>query len=239
VAANLNEGARRPERGGELCARKTWLSSWQWFRWSPDMHPVSHHGEDQRRGTWRATAAARRRWDLSGRPTARGDGKRSCNSSASGSDAEILIEPCLSDGHGARIMASNRSTAMGYRRQAWGGIGIFCSWTFTVPWWSPIRWTDREIWSMIYSQFCVVTKLALCTKIIAWQTSYNFVTAILIKFSTIQAWIHTQSWLYFTENLNFRMDQPDSQTWGLIISDFFLNNYAHNLKQSCSPMIGL
>jgi hypothetical protein len=84
------------------------------------------------------------------------------------------------------------------------------------------RTSDRALWSSYFSQFCVVTKLALCTKIIAWQTSYNFVTTILIKFSTIQAWIHTQSWLCFTENLNFRMDQPDSQTWGLIISDFFL-----------------
>jgi hypothetical protein len=50
--------------------------------------------------------------------------------------------------------------------------------------------TDRSNWSLIFSQFCMVTRLALCTKIIAWQSSYNFVIAILIKFSIIQAWIH-------------------------------------------------
>jgi len=72
AVSNLAEPCWRPEREGELWAGKTWLLSWQWFRWSPDMHPVSHRGEDQRRGTWRATAAARRRWDLSGRPTAGG-----------------------------------------------------------------------------------------------------------------------------------------------------------------------
>jgi hypothetical protein len=50
-----------------------------------------------------STTAVRLIWSTDGRG---GNGKRSHNSSASGSDAEILTEPCLSDGHGARITAS-------------------------------------------------------------------------------------------------------------------------------------
>jgi len=112
--------------------------------------------------------------------------------------------------------------AKSHRRRAGGWIVIFFRLELTVPWRMEFSHPDRPFLSLIFSQSCVVTKLTPCTKIIAWQTSYNFVTATLINFSTIQVWIHTQSWLCSTENLNFRMDQPDSQTWGLIISDFFL-----------------
>jgi hypothetical protein len=56
-----------------------------------------------------------------------GYGELSHNPSTSGSDAKIFTGLCLSDGHGARITASNRSTATDYRRRAGGGIGIFFS----------------------------------------------------------------------------------------------------------------
>jgi hypothetical protein len=113
---NSVERCWRPERGGELSAWKKWLSPWQLLRWSPDMHPVSHRDEVQRLGMWRATAAARRRWDLSDRPTAGGYDKLSRNSSTSWSDAEIFTGLCLSDGHGARITMRNWSTATDHRR---------------------------------------------------------------------------------------------------------------------------
>jgi hypothetical protein len=70
-----------------------------------------------------------------------GYGKLSHNPSANGSDAKIFTGLCLSDGHGARITASNRSTATGHRRRAGGGIRIFFSLTLTIPWGSSVRWT--------------------------------------------------------------------------------------------------
>jgi hypothetical protein len=119
------------------------------------------------------------------------------------------------------------------------GIGIFFSLALTVPWRSLIRWTDRATWSMIYSQICMATHPKLCSKIVELQTSNNSTIGIELIWSLDQGWIHTQRWLCYTENLNFRVEpawQPDFRLNYLWI---LLNNWAHTLKQSCSPMIEL
>jgi hypothetical protein len=85
------------------------------------MHPVSHRDEVQRVGTWRTTAAARRRRDLSERPTSWGGITAVLAAAQSG--RQIFTWSSLSAAHGARIATSNQPPATGHRRRA-GGVNL-------------------------------------------------------------------------------------------------------------------
>jgi hypothetical protein len=163
----------------------------------------------------------RRRWpDMAGRRDRRvAAGASALHRGGLIRSKEVFVGRCLPPDHldpGANRGAERSSVVRFSATASWSPIELLYHGECFI------RAADRATSELLFSQFCVVTKLAPCTKIIAWPTSYNFVTATMINFSTIQFWIHTPSWLCPTENLNFRMDQPDSQTSGLIISDFFL-----------------
>jgi hypothetical protein len=151
------------------------------------MQPVSHREEVPRWDTWCATAVAYRR---RGYPTD--------NELGGWSTAALAVTQSgtgFLPGQAYLLYTVHESQQeIDLRRQLTGderGLSrdllqfrVYCTMAELIQ--SP----DRAFWSMVSSQFCVVTKLALCIKIIAWQSSYNFVMAILIKFSIIQAWIH-------------------------------------------------
>jgi surface antigen len=138
VARNLVGQCGWPERGGELSVWKKRLLPWQWLRWSSDMHPVSHRDEVPRWGTWHTTAAARRWWDLSERPTAGGGGTASLATIR----AQVDQTPRFLLGCAYLTATAHESQwATDQRRRAEGGIGIFFSLTLTVPWGSSVRWT--------------------------------------------------------------------------------------------------
>jgi hypothetical protein len=58
---------------------------------------------------------------------------------------------------------------------------VFFRLELTVPWRMEFSHPDRPFLSLIFSQFCVVTKLAPCTKVIAPCSSYNFVMGTMPK----------------------------------------------------------
>jgi hypothetical protein len=109
----------------------------------------------------------------------------------------------------------------------------------TVPWEMVFSQSDRPFLNMIFSQTCMATHTKLCSKIVGLQTGYIFVIATMVQFLINQAWIHNQSWLCYTEHLNFRVEPAWQPNFRLNYLQYFLNNYAHTLKKSCSPMIGL
>jgi hypothetical protein len=44
-----------------------------------------------------------------------------------------------------------------------------------------MSWPDRAYLGRIFSKFCVVTNPALCIKVVAYQSSLNFVTGVFAK----------------------------------------------------------
>jgi hypothetical protein len=82
--------------------------------------------------------------------------------------------------------------------------------------------TNRASSGHIFSKFSLATHPRPCIKVVVLHTSYNSTIGLEHIWALNQGGIHTQSWLCYTEYLNFRLNQPDSQSLGLIISNIFL-----------------
>jgi hypothetical protein len=79
----------------------------------------------------------------------------------------------------------------------------------------------------------------LCSKVGELYTIYNSTIGVELIWALDQSWIHTQSWLCYTENLNLTMEPAWQPNFRLNYLWIFLNNWAYTLKQSCPPIIGL
>jgi hypothetical protein len=153
----------RPERGDELSVGRKWLSPWQWLRWSTDMHPVSHRGEVQLWGTWRATTAAYRR---RGHPTDDELGWSTAALAVAQSGRQIFTRPSLSAAHGARITTIRQQP----RRKVTGDeqgvnryllqFGVYCTMANSA------RWTDRASLSPFFSDFQMATHPVTYSKVV-------------------------------------------------------------------------
>jgi hypothetical protein len=162
----------RPSSAGgrrrhELCAWNKRLSPWQLLRWSLDMHPVSHHDEDQCLSTWHTTATARRR---RGYPIGRWAGEGSTAGLAAtrlnsirALDIylpELIGCPrCTNRGDPSSISAKN------HRRRAGGWIGIFFSLGAYCTMARVIRQPDRAFLGPNFSKLSLVTYSTLCSKV--------------------------------------------------------------------------
>jgi hypothetical protein len=132
----------------------------------------------------------------------------------------------------ARILAQR-----GRRRWACRGGNLipigYC--TIRVPIQSP----DSHSLEPNFSKVSLVTHSTLCSKVSELQTSYNSTIGIGLIWALDQGLIQPQRWLCYTENLNFRVKPAWQSNFRLYYLQYFLNNNAHILKQSCSPMLGL
>jgi hypothetical protein len=95
--------------------------------------------------------------------------------------------------------------------------------------------SDRQSLGLIFSQIYMVTNLRLCSKFVELQTSNTLTIGVELIWALDQGWIHTQSWPCYTEKRNFRMKPAWQSSFEHNYLQYFLNNYAHTLKQSCSP----
>ena len=109
----------------------------------------------------------------------------------------------------------------------------------TVPWRTAFRAPDSQHLGSIFSQIYMVTYSMLCSKVGELQISYKFVIAAMGRFLLDHSWIYAQSLSGYTVCLKIQTLVTWQSNFGLNYLLNFLNNYAHTLKQNCSPLIGL
>jgi hypothetical protein len=81
---------------------------------------------------------------------------------------------------------------------------------------------DSQPLNSIFPQISIATNLRLCSKVGELQISYIFIIALQDRFSLDQGQTGSQTWIQVTVYLKFRLNQLDSLTSGLIISNSFL-----------------
>jgi hypothetical protein len=239
VALELKMARWRPERERLLVQVNSCQPSWRLFRWSTESK-----GESRWCGRQSETRSGQQRRldggeNLYSRAVSKGRGIAASRSGVQHTGGEDPLTPCCYPSAQTRIlMPVTRITAEGVigGETCCAGILIYrvhCTMAIShqMNWQSDLEHDLLPIPNDNSSQ--------AHSKIVELQTSNNSTIGIELIWALDQGWIHTQSWLCYTGNLNFRMEPTWQPNFRLNYLQFILNNWAHILKQSCSPMIGL
>jgi hypothetical protein len=197
--------------------------------------------ESRWRGRWTETRGGQRRWHAGGENLIHGRWAKGERITAGRSDFQVtggenpLTQRCYQSAPSMNLDTGDTNHGGGVT-----GGGIFLAlaiWStlVTVPWQVPFRWTDRAILGPNFSKVSLVTHSTLCSKVAELQTSYNSTIGIKLSWALDHAQNRAWSWCQSTISLKIQTLtswQPDFKHDYLQI---FLNNYAHTLKQSCSP----
>ena len=100
------------------------------------------------------------------------------------------------------------------------------------------RWTDRASLSHFFFYFQMATHPVTYSKVVELYTIYNSTIGTELIWSLNQGWIQPQRCLCYTKNLNFRINQPDSQSLGMIISSFSLTTMLTPLSKAVLLWLG-
>jgi hypothetical protein len=162
---------------------------------------------------------------------ARGKGLRLAGVASSSPAARILTGLCLSDGHGARITASNDQ-----RRQATNdeqGVESRSSAVKQLLYHGEVKSNepDSPIWSQVFSRFLMITHTKLCSKVVKQYDIYNIAIWCCPKRPLHLVWNWAWRSGHPSVSLIFRPSQPDSLTLGLIISKLFLTTMLTTLSK--------
>jgi hypothetical protein len=236
VAGNLKKDARRSEveegTGARECVSSVVASSLATMGLSQRVTTTRCKG----RATRQATAKAWRQWAPFIHGGEQGKGITAGRGGIQLSGGEDLYWAMLIWWPRRTNHGEQQWTATGHRRRAGGGIFFSLC---IVPWRWSFWWTDRASLGHIFSYFQMATHPVTYSKVVELYTIYNSTIGVELIWALDWGWIHTQIWLCYTENLNLRMEPDWQPNFRLNYLHYFLNNYAHTLKQSCSPMIGL
>jgi hypothetical protein len=173
------------------------------------------HAVDDGDGTTTVTNFTRGRW-------ARGDELRLAGVVSSSPVVKIFNPATLSNYPEYKV---NRRSHESRRQSVAGGkVAALASWSIsaTVLSGSLFSRPDRAPWSTFFSQISMATSPSLCIKLVVLHTSYKSTIGIKLIWALDQGQTDSQTWVQVTAYLKFRLNQPDSLTSSLLISNIFL-----------------